>query len=76
MAVKDGLRPDRPGAHLRGWFLRPRVRNSSSACATTAEIVRPELRACSRTAAATRAGTLTVNTTVASGTGTRPDAAA
>ena len=76
MAVKDTLGPDQPTAHLRGWFLRPRARNSSSAWATTAEIVRPETRACSRTAAASRAGTLTVNTTVASGTGTRPDAAA
>ena len=72
MAAEDELRLDRPVAHLRGWFLRPRVRNSSSACATTAEIVRPDSRACSRTAPASRAGTLTVNTTVASGTGTRP----
>ena len=75
MAVKDELRLDRPVVHLRGWFLRPRDKNSSSAWATTAEIVRPETRACSRTAATSRAGTLTVNTTVASGTGTRPDAA-
>ena len=43
MTAEDGLRLDRPAAHLRGWFLRPRVRNSSSACATTAEIVRPEM---------------------------------
>ena len=42
MTAEDGLRLDRPVAHLRGWFLRPRVRNSSSAWATTAEIVRPE----------------------------------
>jgi hypothetical protein len=75
MAVKDELGPDRPVAHLREWFLRPLDKNSSSACATTAEIVRPETRACSRTAAASRAGTLTVNTTVASGTRTRPDVA-
>src|SRR4029077_9659125 len=76
VTAEDELRLDRPVAHLRGLFLRPRARNSSSACATTAEIVRPDSRACSRTAPASRAGTLTVNTTVASGTGTRPDAAA
>jgi hypothetical protein len=34
--------------------------NSSSACATTAEIVRPKMHACSRAAVASRAGTLTV----------------
>src|SRR5260370_25295799 len=75
VTAEDGLRLDRPVAHLRGWFLRPLARNSSSAWATTAEIVRPDSRACSRTAAASRAGTLTVNTTLASGTGTRPEAA-
>src|SRR6266699_3400951 len=74
MAAKDEFRLHRPFAHLRGWFLRPRSRNSSSACATTAEIVRPEVRACSRTAPASRTGSLTVNTAAASGTGTRPDA--
>src|SRR5260370_16725031 len=74
VTAEDRLRLDRPAAHLRGLFLRPLARNSSSACATTAEIVRPDSRACSRTAPASRAGTLTVNTTVASGTGTPPQA--
>src|SRR6516165_9279668 len=76
VAVEDELRPDRPAVHLRGWFLRPLARNSSSACAATAEIVRPETRACSRTAAASRAGSLTVNTVPGSGTGTGPPSAA
>src|SRR6266568_6782937 len=76
VAVVGELRLDCPDAHLRGWFLRPRDRNSSSAWATTAEIVRPESRACTRTAAARRAGSLTVNTVLASGTRTRPPAAA
>jgi hypothetical protein len=47
-----------------------------SACAATAEIVRPDARACSRTAAASRTGSRTVNTVSCSGTGTRPAAAA
>jgi len=76
MPVEDELRLDLPAAHLRGWFLGPPPRNSSSACAATAEIVRPDARACSRTAAASRAGTLTVNTVPGSGTGTGPAAAA
>ena len=40
------------------------------------EIVRPDARACSRTAAASRTGSRTVNTADSSGTGTRPDSAA
>ena len=72
VAAEDKLRPDHPVVHLRGWFLRPRAKNSASACATTAEIVRPDRRGCSRTAAASRAGTLTVNTTVASEPGPGP----
>ena len=76
MAAEDEFRLDPPAIHLRGWFLRPPARNSSSACVTTAEIVRPDARAWSRTAAASRTGTLTVNTTVASGACTRPPAAA
>src|SRR5712691_1626896 len=39
-------------------------------------MVRPDAAACSRTAAASRTGSLTVNTAAGSGTGTRPDAAA
>ena len=60
MPIEDELRLDPPAAHLRGWFLWPPARNSSSACATTAEIVRPEARAFSRTAAASRVGSRTV----------------
>ena len=41
-----------------------------------ATLVRPDTRACSLTAAASRAGSRTVNTVPASGTGTRPEAAA
>src|SRR6516225_5277737 len=67
---------DCPAGHRRGCSRRARARNSSSAWATTAEIVRPEVLAYSRTAAASRPGSLTVNTTPGSGTATRPDAAA
>ncbi len=44
--------------------------------AATEEIVRPDARACSRTAAASRTGSRTVNTVSSSGTWTRPDSAA
>ena len=45
-----------------------------SARVTTAEIVVPLSRACARTRPASAAGSLTVNTTLASGTSVRPDA--
>ena len=76
MTAEDELRLDRPVAHLRGWFLRPRAKNSVSARVTTAEIVVPLSRACARTRAASAAGSLTVNTTLSSGTSARPDARA
>ena len=77
MAAEDELRLDRPVAHLRGLFLRPRVRNSLSACATTAEIVRPDSRACSRTARREPGRYLDrEHHAWPPGTGTRPDAAA
>ncbi|HEX9517443.1 MAG TPA: hypothetical protein VF940_14860, partial [Streptosporangiaceae bacterium] len=43
--AEDGFRLHRPVAHLRGWFLRPRARNSATARAATPEIVTP---ACGR----------------------------
>src|SRR5258708_21802968 len=76
VAAEDELRLDRAAAHLRGWFLRPRARNSSSAWATTAEMVIPASRACARTRPASPAGSLTVNTVVACGATARPDCAA
>jgi hypothetical protein len=76
MTAEDVLTLDRPVAHLRECSLRPRAKNSSSACATTAEIVRPDVLARSRTAAASPAGSLTVNTVVACGASTRPAHAA
>ena len=44
-AVEDELGLDHPGAHRRGRCLRGRARNSSNACVTTAEIVRPDAAA-------------------------------
>src|SRR6266567_964706 len=76
VTAEDELRLDCPVVHLRGSFLPPPGKNSSSAWATTAEIVRPDAAACSRTAAASRTGSLTVNTAAGSGTATRPDARA
>ena len=67
MTVEQELRIDWPAAHLRGWFLRPREKNSCSACATTAEIVTPASRACWRTRATRTTGSLTVNTVVCLG---------
>ena len=67
MTAEDELRLDRPVAHLRGLFLRPRAKNSVKARVTTAEIVVPLSRACARTRPASAAGSLTVNTTLASG---------
>ena len=52
-AIRHIARLSRPGT-IRGCAPR--------ACAATAEIVRPEARACSRTAAASCPGSLTVNT--------------
>ena len=57
-------------------FCGPATKNSSSAWATTAEIVRPDALASARTAAASRTGSLTVNTVVACGTPMRPETAA
>ena len=76
MTAEDELRLDRPVVHLRGLFLRPRAKNSVSARVTTAEIVVPLSRACARTRPASAAGSLTVNTTLASGTCVRPYALA
>jgi hypothetical protein len=76
VAVEDVLALDRTHAHLRGRSLRPLDKNSVNACATTAEIVDPLSRACARTRSASAAGSLTVNTTLVSGTVTRPDEAA
>ena len=76
MAAEDELRLDRPVAHLRGLFLRPRAGTSVKARVTTAEIVVPLSRACARTRPASAAGSLTVNTTLVSGTSARPDALA
>jgi len=44
-AVEDELGLDHPGAHRRGRCLRGRARNSSNACVTTPEIVRPDAAA-------------------------------
>src|SRR5664279_4517499 len=76
VTVEDELGLDHRHAHRRGRRGRGRRRNSSSAAATTAEIVSPASRACSRTRPASDAGSLTVNTTLGSGTGTRPEVAA
>ena len=53
-------------SHLAGRSPWARDRNSSRACAATEEIVRPDARACSRAAAASRTGSRTVNTSPAS----------
>src|SRR5215207_1843781 len=76
VAVEDELGLDQPVVHRPGRFRRPRSRNSDSALATTAEIVTPASWACWRTRLASDAGSLTVNTTLASGTATRPPLAA
>ena len=72
VAVEHELGLDQPVVHRRRRCPRPRWRNSDSAPATTAEIVTPASRACRRTRAASEAGSLTVNTTLVSGTSTRP----
>src|SRR4030095_5000867 len=75
VAVEDVLTLDRPLAPLPGRSLRPLGKNSINAWATTAEIVDPRSRAYARTRSASAAGSLTLNTTLASGTATRPDPA-
>ena len=72
MPVEDELALDHPVAHLRGWSLWARDRNSSSAWATTADNVRPRAAACARTRATNPTGSLTVNTVVAGGAATGP----
>jgi hypothetical protein len=76
MTVENELDLDLSILHRRGRFLLPRNKNSVNACTTKAEIVLPETLACSRTRSANAAGNRTVNTVVASGTATRPPAAA
>src|SRR5688572_11204356 len=79
VAVEHRRRLDHPVVHRRRgprsprW---PRAKNSVSACATRAEIVLPDSRARSRTRATSAAGSRTVNTVVASGTGVGPSWAA
>src|SRR6266536_4253757 len=75
VAIEDELGLDHPLVHRRGRFLRP-AKNSLNACPTTAEIVVPVSRARSRTRATNGAGSLTVNTTIDSGTAVGPLAAA
>src|SRR5919112_5322830 len=72
VAVEPRLRLDHPVVHRRLGPRWPRAKNSVSACATRAEIVLPDSRARSRTRAASAAGSRTVNTVVASGTGVGP----
>jgi hypothetical protein len=76
VAVEDELGLDHPVVHRRGRFLWLRAKNSLNACATRAEIVVPVPRALSRTRATNGAGSLTVNTTIDSGTAVGPLAAA
>ena len=54
VTVEDELRLDRPRAHFHGRCLRRRDKNSSSAWATTEEIVRSDPAACARTRATSR----------------------
>jgi hypothetical protein len=63
VTIEEELALDRPLAHLPGRSLRPLDKNSSSAWATTEEMVRPDSAACARTRATSRTGNLTVNTT-------------
>ena len=49
------------------------ARNSSNACATTADSVRPDAAAWVRTRAMSGTGSLTVNTAAGAGTATCPD---
>src|SRR5215213_2752700 len=72
VAVEHRLRLDHPVVHRRLGPRWPRAKNSVSACTTRAEIVLPDSRARSRTRAANAAGSRTVNTVVASGTGVGP----
>src|SRR5664279_3629112 len=72
-AVEDELGVDHPFGHRRGWSLWARARNSSNACATTADSVRPDAAACPRIRAATGTGSLTVNTAAGAGTSTWPE---
>lgn len=66
VAVEDKLGLERPVVHRRE-PREPRAKNSVNARVTRAEIVLPDSRARSRTRTANTAGSLTVNTTVASG---------
>src|SRR5919199_701486 len=71
VSVEDELRRHRPAGHSREPRARPRDRNSVNASVTVAEIVVPDRAAVLRTRAARDAGSLTVNTTLVSGTGRR-----
>src|SRR5688572_3743850 len=72
VTVEDELRLHHPRVHPCGPRPRPGERNSVNACVTRAEIVTPDAWACARIRAATEAGSLTVNTTLPSGTSRRP----
>jgi hypothetical protein len=72
-AIEDELGLDLPLAHRRGCSLCARAKNSSNACATTADSVRPDAAACVRTRAMSGTGSLTVNTAAGAGTATCPD---
>ncbi len=63
-------------ASVLGDIAGSRAKNSSNACATTADKVRPDAPACARTRAMSGTGSLTVNTPVGAGTGTCPDRSA
>jgi hypothetical protein len=76
VTVEEELALDGPLAHLPGRSLLPLDKNSSSAWATTEEIVRLDSAAWARTRATSSTGSLTVNTTLGCGTSIGPPSAA
>src|SRR5207248_29459 len=75
VTVEDELAAHHRRVHPCGGRRLP-DRNSVNACATVAEMVIPDRVALARTEAASDAGSLTVNTTLACGTSRRPAAVA
>jgi hypothetical protein len=71
-AIEDELGLDHPFAHRRGRSRCGRAKNSSNACATTADSVRPDAAACGRTRVMSGTGSVTVNTAAGAGTTVTP----
>src|ERR1019366_9412445 len=72
-AIEDELGLDHRLAPRPGRPLRARAKNTTTACATTADRPRPAAPAWPRTRPMSGTGSLTVNTPVGAGTGTCPD---